>query len=740
MMVDVLAAANIRFDIVVGHSSGEIAAAYAAGYLSARDTILVAYFRGLHCKEAASPNGEEIRGAMLAAGTCLEDAKELCQSEEFDGRVVVAASNSPDSVTFSGDEDAIEELAIILEDEKKFHRRLRVDQAYHSGHMLPCAEPYAQSLRRAGVKAQQRDLGRPPCTWFSSVHGGRPVDAAHDALGDEYWAQNMTQPVLFFEALSAAISTAPLAAAVEVGPHPSLAGPAEQTIQQTLKEKLPYRGCLSRKTDARQGLAACLAFLWELLDPAAGVPALRQCQDAVDGREHPRAVLKSLPPYPWKHDARYWQESRRSRCMRLRDEPFHPLLGNMVPDSATHALRWSNVLKASEMPWLEGHRVQGQIVFPAAGYVATAVEAARFLVPGPQRDGIRIIELSRFSIHNAIALDADDAGIEVHVELARVAATTSGCITACFSYSAALGAHLELAAGGEVKVWLGEGALDLLPRRLPSPPHVIPVEPDRLYGFLASLEYSFSGPFRSLESIERKLGRASCVARKANAPSTASEKLLIHPAELDAAFQSVMLAYSYPGDDRLRLLHLPTSIETVRVNPAVLTSSGYVEDDYHDLCSTSHAPVEHAEPGAGFSGDVSLYTSSARESGAAVQVKQIRFKPVGSGASYDRNVFYKMRWLPAKPDGKRAADKVPVTKQDEELRWVLSRIATFYLRQFDEIVPPDSLARQQSPNCHYLNYARHMTDLLRRGEHRWAREEWLNDSLQNVMDDIKAKR
>ena len=73
MLVDLLRLANVHFGAVVGHSSGEIAAAYAAGYITARDAICIAYYRGLHCKRAASPNGN-IKGGMLAAGTSMEDA------------------------------------------------------------------------------------------------------------------------------------------------------------------------------------------------------------------------------------------------------------------------------------------------------------------------------------------------------------------------------------------------------------------------------------------------------------------------------------------------------------------------------------------------------------------------------------------------------------------------------------------------------------------------------------------
>ncbi len=112
MLVDLLRSANVHFDAVVGHSSGEIAAAYAAGYLTARNAIFIAYYRGLRCIHAVSPNGN-VKGAMLAVGTSMEDATELCEMDEFTGRIIVAAINSSSSVTISGDEDAIEELQII---------------------------------------------------------------------------------------------------------------------------------------------------------------------------------------------------------------------------------------------------------------------------------------------------------------------------------------------------------------------------------------------------------------------------------------------------------------------------------------------------------------------------------------------------------------------------------------------------------------------------------------------------
>ncbi|KAI1374301.1 hypothetical protein F4677DRAFT_461577 [Hypoxylon crocopeplum] len=755
MMVDLLHRANIQFDAVVGHSSGEIAAAYAAGFLSARDAIFIAYYRGLHLQHAASPNGENIKGAMLAAGTSLEDATELCEAEEFAGRISVAASNSSSSVTISGDEDAIDELAAVLADEQKFNRRLRVDKAYHSRHMLPCIEPYVGSLRRVGVKALP---GHDNCTWFSSVYNGSPIDPSTNQLSDVYWAENMSKPVAFSQAVQAA--AAAIAAqsdemptvTLEVGPHPALAGPATQSIQEVVDKEMPYHGTLQRGSDATTAFSTCLGFLWTQLGSAS--VSLGSCEVALSGKDQPQqqlySVLNDLPSYQWKHKATYWGESRRSRRTRLRDQPYHQLLGNVSPDSATHILRWRNILKPSEMPWLEGHQVQSQIVLPAAAYVSTAIEAAKSLAPthDGKSSSIRLIELSNFHIHNAIMFDQNGTGVEIHVELSNVEAKADYA-TATFTYSAALGgesADLALAANGELKVFFNQSdddatdSLTLLPERQPTPPHLIPVDPSRLYGFMESLEYDFSGPFRSLVKLERKLGKAACVAQKARTSESASDAdaLLVHPVDLDAAFQSVILAYSYPGDDQLRLLHLPTSISKVRVSPAALASRDYAEDDSTLVNSTCSA-ADRAEPGSGFSGSVNMYANTAGPTHAAVQVDQITFKPVGSTASNDRDVFYKMQWVPSQPDGVAAAADVPITKYDHDLMFVLSRIAAFYLRQFDELIPENDPLRSESPICHYLNYARHMTGLLKRGEHRWAHLEWLNDTEQDVLDDIRDK-
>lgn len=149
VLVDLLCAAGIRFTAVVGHSSGEIGAAYAAGYLSASDAIRIAYYRGVHLRNAHGKDGED--GAMIAVGTSYEDAKKICNLRKFRGKVCVAASNSSTSVTISGDAQSIQGIKTLFEDEKKFARVLKVDKACKSAVLQ---NPFAKSVCKVANRHQ----------------------------------------------------------------------------------------------------------------------------------------------------------------------------------------------------------------------------------------------------------------------------------------------------------------------------------------------------------------------------------------------------------------------------------------------------------------------------------------------------------------------------------------------------------------------------------------------------------
>lgn len=178
-LVDTLRFLGIVPSAVVGHSSGEIAAAYAAGALAAREDTLVAHHRG------AVANLQKREGTMAAIGMSWEDIE-----GHLIDKVTIACDNSPRSVTISGDADAVR---TVVEDVKRTRpdvlaRLLQVDKAYHSYHMAEIGEQYL-SLIAPSVAAKDP---LPTTLFFSGVTG--KLLAKERNLGAEYWRDNLQSP------------------------------------------------------------------------------------------------------------------------------------------------------------------------------------------------------------------------------------------------------------------------------------------------------------------------------------------------------------------------------------------------------------------------------------------------------------------------------------------------------------------------------------------------------------------
>lgn len=730
LLIKLLRAAGIEFAAVVGHSSGEISAAYAAGYLSSEDAIRIAYYRGLHVKSITRD------GAMLAVGTSYADARELCELPAFEDRVCVAASNSPVSVTLSGDADAIDEIKTVLDEEKKFTRQLKVDRAYHSHHMAPCAEPYVSSLRQCGI--QRLSLARARrCRWISSVFARDITDIdVTESLQGEYWALNLTKPVLFAEALQVLLSSGQdlgetYDLAIEVGPHPALKGPASQTIQESLGgQSIPYTGVLSRGQDGVQSCSQGLGYIWRTWGEGAVDFAAYSLfiNDEQRHAELPQNVpLKGLPTYPWDHNRKFWHESRLSRAFRTAKDQPHELLGRQILDGAPQQLRWRNVLKRTEIYWLDGHQVQRQTVFPCAGYVSACIEAAMKIRSDAN---VQSIELRDFVVGQAIVFNDDDSGIETLVVLDSIKGSEEqdrDIVSANFSlYSSSNNETLEMTSHAtcQVRVTYGESTADLLPPRPEENNEyaMLDIESDRFYDVLDKLGFGYSGPFRALEGLKRKLGKATGYIQNPASSQHFQKPLLIHPATLDSGIQSIMLAYCYPGDSMMRSISLPTGIRRLIINPEhCRTFAGEVTSVPFD----STASVDTSRT---LSGDVNIYSPEGFAC-RAIQLEGLQTQPLFPPTeSNDLNIFTELVWDIDRPDKQEFIDKIDVGELNEELLFSLERVAYFYLRSLDKAIP-----RNQRTNLawHYgrlFAYVEHVLSRVNRGENRFAKREWQRDT------------
>ncbi|KAJ6088491.1 lovastatin nonaketide synthase [Penicillium sp. IBT 16267x] len=405
ILVCLLRKAGVELTAVVGHSSGEIAAAYAAGFITAADAIRNAYYRGLFAKLAAGPNQE--KGAMLAAGISLDEAKDLCNHPYYKYRAMVAASNSPVSVTLSGDIDPIESLKFQLDETKKFCRPLRVEAGYHSHHMLPIVPVYVQALENCGVESIMPESGNP--RWWSSVHPSLTQVEYSDELSIKYWKGDMVQSVLFNQAVENAVtSTGPFDIAIEIGPHPALRGPFLETLNTISGIEIPYFGCLTRGRDGLEVFSETLGSIWSYLGPSA--VNLDAYERGVAPKTANRVFLRGLPSHPWNYERPYWLDSRLARDKWHLKDGVHSLLGVDAGGKTETEVKCRNYLRLKEIPWLEHHRIHNQPIFPTTAYMCMAWEAALKISDGRS---IQLFELRDMKIGHGILLDDTPTGVEV---------------------------------------------------------------------------------------------------------------------------------------------------------------------------------------------------------------------------------------------------------------------------------------------------------------------------------------
>ncbi|KAJ5429252.1 hypothetical protein N7491_006268, partial [Penicillium cf. griseofulvum] len=715
VLVDILRAAGVQFKAVVGHSSGEIGAAYAAGILSAENALRIAYYRGLHAKHASSPNGE--KGAMMAVGASHAEALEMCANPRFKGRIQVAAVNSSSSITLSGDKGAVDEVFEVLKTEQKFARKLKVDTAYHSAHMLPCAEPYLESMKSCGIQPNEQTGP----VWFSSVTEGRNM--SEEILTESYWVDNMCNTVLFSSAVAQAVSEAgPFDMAIEVGPHPALKGPATATLEEFGCEA-PYTGLLSRTKNDVEELSATLGFIWMHL--GSGSIQFDTVDKLLSGFEGNRQVLSTLPSYPFDHQREYWAGSRVSNHHKFRQNPPNPLLGSQCSEANTNQeLQWRNILRPSEISWLGGHQLQGQVVFPATGYVSMAIEAMKQL--STQND-ITCIKIADLEIGRAISFDDDGASIEV-VFNANVIETTEKAITAqfaCYSISNTDG-NAVLNAKGRVIADLGSSSPATLANYKSDPFNLVTVDQTEFYRCLTKIGYDYSEPFQGVFEIQRKPGYATGLIKDQSGISW-EDNLTFHPGMLDTALQTAFAAWSFPGDGQIWSLHVPTRFESLVFNPhfSPLGLGKQSSFKYETFIRTNAQ--------GSLTADIHLYTADGKNT--CLQIEGACLVPFSPGSPRDDlPLFSSFKMRPAVPDGQLAGMGETISPYEAQVYKDIDRVAFWYIRNVAQTITSEERDQILPHFKYYLRWCERMIDMVSRDEHPKVPHECLNDEKKDITE------
>ncbi|MCA9612168.1 MAG: type I polyketide synthase, partial [Myxococcales bacterium] len=324
--------------LIVGHSVGEIAAAWAAGAITLDDAARIVAHRSRLLQRVAG------KGGMLAVGLGPDEVAPLLASNPDVG---IAAYNAPGSVTLSGGHAGLEAIREALAD-RAFCKPVRVEVAYHSAQMEEIREEFLAAIAEVRPSVPEVPL-------FSTVTMGRVDTALHDA---EYWWRNAREPVRLAQTLGAILQSGGRSF-LEVGPHPVLAGSVAECATEAMARVRTF-ACMKRLDDERARFLATLGDLW-----CAGHELRWESQVAED------FAPMRLPSYPWQRE-RFWDESLGGPVTK----PVPTLAMAGEPSTADEQTRTTR-LDRSALRWLADHVVQGEPIVPGAAFLEAALAAVR---------------------------------------------------------------------------------------------------------------------------------------------------------------------------------------------------------------------------------------------------------------------------------------------------------------------------------------------------------------------------
>ncbi|WP_394839098.1 SDR family NAD(P)-dependent oxidoreductase [Pendulispora rubella] len=489
-------------DAVVGHSQGEVAAAYVAGALSLEDAAKIVTLRS--------------RALATVAGLGRMAAVELPRAQlepylaPYGERIVVAAVNSPHATTLAGEPEAVDALLRELEAKQVFALRLRVDVASHSPQIRDMREKLLLEL--ADIAPRH---GKIP--FFSAVTAEKSEGSD---LGPEYWYQNLRRPVRFADATNALVLDGHRFF-VEVSPHPVLMLALEETLE------------------ASESPAAIVGSLWqgegtfERLHLSLGELHTRGLSLDWNAFFRPFGPQRvELPTYAFQRE-RYWPDAANGGGADVASAGLsstdHPLLSAAVALADTDGFVFTGLLSLADQPWLAGHAVFGTVLLPATAFVEFALVAGHH---------VGLEHLEELALEAPLTLPARGA---VRVQLALGALDRTG--------RRPLTLFARSAEANDDAAWTRHASGMLAPAAPPvafrldawPPPGATEIALDGLYERLNDVGLGYRGAFQGLRAVYKRGEELFAEVALPEASAKEGGRFALHPALLDAAFHALAL-------------------------------------------------------------------------------------------------------------------------------------------------------------------------------------------------------
>ncbi|SEM89772.1 type I polyketide synthase [Lihuaxuella thermophila] len=602
---------GIRPDAIVGHSAGEVAAAYEAGVYSLEDAVRIIYHRSRLQQRMTG------LGKLAAVGLPLSEAKKVL--EGFEEEISIAAINSPNAVTLVGDPAALEKVLLPLQEKGVFTRYLHGKVPYHSHYMDPLREELLDVLQDINPRQASIPLYS---TAFGKLSDGREWNA-------EYWWKNVREPVYFSSAIEALIE-ANTHTFLELSPHPVLTSSikeclaqkeAEGTVVHSLRRKEPERAEILGSLGALYTLG--FAVDWNAFYPEGG------------------QVVK-LPSYPWQR-VRHWQESEASEQDRL-GTGQHPLLGRRLRSPYP---TWEVQMDKWHRRYLDDHRIQGEVVYPGAAYVEMGLAAAREAF-GDRTSSLYVEDIE---FHKALFLN------EEKVPKMQVLLDPNDGSFRIYSTFNPEGKDWNLHASGKVQPQNSGNVTKLELNELKSRIfNEIPRE--ECYRQFKMLGLEYGETFQGIERLWQGSREALAEIRIPEALEHEIPEYQVHPAVLDVCFQvmAAALPFADPEKDEVTV-YMPTGVKQGRVR-GNLRSHMWI-----------YATIEDQQDEY-LRGDIFLLD---QEGNIIIEIQGCRAKSLTQDAQAATSAqppsYYELKWVLKEEESKEPA---AVTQQPEQAgNWLI---------------------------------------------------------------------
>ncbi|KAE8386150.1 hypothetical protein BDV23DRAFT_187535 [Aspergillus alliaceus] len=759
-LVELLGSWNISPTSVCGHSSGEIAAAYAVGALSLEDAMKVAYFRGV-VSEKLSYNSDG-KGGMMVVGLSEQGVLPFIERLK-EGKVTVACVNSPSSITVAGDGAGIEELQRYLAGQEIFARRLNVSVAYHSQQMAQVASEYCNMIANITIQPVKSRV-----QFFSTVYGDL-VDSSE--LGPDYWVSNLLGQVKFAKALKSLClgtlapgkphgrrSKSAVNILVEVGPHSALSGPIKDILrdeQKLHRSEIIYSPSLVRNTDA---VVSCHQLTCKLITAGCQVDLVKL--NRIDPKNS--KILMDLPSYAWNHSRSYWAEPRLSKSWRTSSHPRHDLLGSMCRDSNPLQPQWRCILRTSELPWIKDHRILSEAVFPAAGFLAMAVEAMREHAKTQSIEPVGFY-LREFTISHALIFPSALEESEVMISLKPYSDSIRAPSNKWYEFSVVsvneqnrwtehcrglVGFRkdglVENDVNGDFRARAEEESLDSLLCDFKVSCNAR-VDPRKLYERLQLLGLDYGETFTNIKDISVMPNKSRCFVTIPNTraimPYEYESSFLVHPATLDSIIQTLFPAIE-SGLGTLRSPALPVFVREV-----------YIDNDFprytgQDLEVLTTVVANNAREHTASMTVVGGQMSSKKVALSICDLKCADINPTdvqGGDSPAVLQPVYKVNWREdvdlLTPDNISDICSGVWDQSQEEGILARERAAFYYMEQVLLEIRPEEVAQFRDYHQQFWDCMNMRVQEIRRKKGGVKAESWVNatsDSRARFLEEIKS--